>query len=224
MSEKITFIEPTYRRPDISEERFHYHWRAIHGPIGAAMANVGGYIQLHRVVPGLEGLIPLTCPGIVEAWFESEAAMLRTYDDPVYLEQAKPDNEHYVDIPRASRFFGTEEVVVAGDDEARNGVKALVLLERRADVEPEQFVAAWRAWSDAVTEAAAPIRATRCPVLAEGPGSTAGFDGIELLAWPTLAELEAAWSASVVPLLPQLAAFADLTGCAGWAGEEFLMK
>jgi hypothetical protein len=224
LPEKLKFIEPTYRRPDISVERFHYHWRAIHGPIGAALASVGGYIQLHRVVPGLPGLLPLGCEGISDSWFPSVEAMEGTYDDPVYQERAKPDNDYYADVNRGAKLFAREEVVVAGGDERPDGVKAVVLLKRRDDVAAERFAEDWRAWSAEVVEAAGPVHAARCTTLTDGPRTTVPFDAVELLAWPTLAELEAAWDGVVRPLLPALGAFADLTVSAGWAGEEFHMK
>jgi hypothetical protein len=229
MADTIKFIEPSYRRPDISEERFHHHWRAVHGPMSAGLP-VGGIFQLHRIAPALPGLIPMRCEGVVEAWFEDEAAVNRTFADAVYLDQARPDNAAYLDSTNNNRLFTREEVVRGRGDEDRDLVKAVVLLKRRDDVAPAAFAEAWHAWSAATIDAAAPVSASRCTVVRDGSRiqdwllEGARFDAVEILGWRTLAELESAWSATVRARLPLLGAFADLTSSAGFVGEEHRVK
>lgn len=226
MSREIKFIELVHRRPDISDERFHYHWRAIHGPIGAAMANVGGYLQLHRIAPALPGLIPAGCEGVVEAWFEDEAALRRNFDDPVYLTQAVPDQVHFLDRERKTGFLTYEHVVLAGEPDRSDAVKAVLLLKRAERTETERFDREARDAIAALVDAAAPAHATETLRYdGDAAGSTPAFDAVAFLAWSTLAELEAAWAApAVTDLLPDLAAFADLTRSRGFVGEQHRVK
>ena len=220
----MKLIELVYKRTDISDERFHYHWKVIHGPLGQGMVHLVRYIQLHRIAPALPGLPTLACEGIVEGWFKSMETVEATFVDPAYLEHTKPDEELFLEQDQLTAVFADEELLVPGAPDRPEGAKATLALRRRADVPAVQFLGAWRAFTERLIEVSEPVHVSRS-VAREAEyedGKQPCYDGFDFIAWENLETLERAWAADPVrDLLPSLGEFADLTRSAGHVAEEY---
>jgi hypothetical protein len=220
---EIKLIELVHKRPDISDERFHYHWKVVHGPLGQAMVHLIRYIQLHRVGPCLPGLPIVACEGIVEGWFSSLETLQATFVDPAYIDGTRPDEELFLDQARLTAILAREETLEAGAPDRPAGAKAVLLLKRRPDLDIDEFQTLWRVFGEELTAAASPWHAVRSvPLDTEYDVGEPAYDGFDFLAWPDLMTTERAWdSGPVRDLLPRLADFADLTRSAGFLAEEY---
>ena len=223
-SRYIKLIEFVHKRPDISDERFHYHWKVIHGPLGQGMVHLIRYIQLHRIAPSLPGLPTLECEGVVEGWFESMETVEKTFVDPAYLEHTLPDEELFLDQARLTAIFADEELLVPGTPDRPIGAKAMLSLRRRPDLSTEEFRQGWREFSERLIAAAHPVHFSRSvPRAAEyEEGRQPLYDGFDFVTWESLEALERAWSSDAVrALLPSLGDFADPSRSAGFVAEEY---
>jgi uncharacterized protein (TIGR02118 family) len=79
------------RRSDVSAERFAHEWRAVHGPLVAALPGVLGYRQnliTRREDPKgtAVGYAQMPIDGIVELWFENPEALNAAFASPAGVE------------------------------------------------------------------------------------------------------------------------------------------
>ena len=113
----IKVLELVPKRPDITVERFHYYWGVLHPRVSRRVRPMERYVQHHRIAAGLPGLPSLDVEGITEAWFRSYEAAQSGFQDPVFLNEGMPLMERYIDLPRSSWLFVTEEVLIDTVDE-----------------------------------------------------------------------------------------------------------
>ncbi len=75
------------RKPGISAEDFHSHWKNVHGPLVSRLPGLVRYIQHHVVsMPRAEyAQVDEPVDGIVETWWESEEALGRVQGSPELL-------------------------------------------------------------------------------------------------------------------------------------------
>lgn len=67
------------RRPDLSAEEFHRHWREVHAPLVWAMPGVRRYVQCRPVnIAGKEARYD----GIAEVWYDSLEDLQKTIGSP----------------------------------------------------------------------------------------------------------------------------------------------
>ncbi len=80
----IKFYFVLRKKPGISKEEFHQHWKTTHADIVRKLPGLVKYVQHHVVtVPRPEyaqGEDPID--GIVETWWESEEALARVKESP----------------------------------------------------------------------------------------------------------------------------------------------
>jgi hypothetical protein len=221
----ITFIEFLHRRGDISVERFHYHWRAIHGPMGAAMVNVDAYLQIHRVEPALPGLPSLGYIGIVQAWFSNRDALERNASDPIIAEVG-PDGDRFLDRDRSGHIFAEEELLTLDPNRTGPGIRAVLMLTRERGVDLDQFRYDVRDLTHSIAQASGADRASlnlRRQDMTE-PNAPA-FDAVACLSWPDLLVMERGWASSEIEaLLAQLPPTIEASTSAGLLGEEHWAK
>jgi hypothetical protein len=192
----IKVIVAIPKRPDISDEKFHAHWREPHGRLALRIKPIRRYVQAHRIpYPGL-GYAAGPYEGYAEVWFDTLQIALGLGQDPDYQRDLVPDEPKFIDVP-GLRFLMTEEdVALAGPPIGKDDryFKILQLVRRARESSPQTFRQEWAAdgTDDAPARAVGAVRHVRCRV-APGtePESGTGFDAVRELWWPSAAEFEA---------------------------------
>ncbi len=216
----IKFVELVFKRPDLTDERFHYHWRTVHGPIAARLTQMRRYVQLHRVLPWIPGLPAVACEGVVESWFDTLGDVEAIFADPAYLEGAKLDEPLFLDEARLDGYMTEEAVSQLHSDQP--GVKAVVMLRSRPDSDASAFKQRTRVWAEQLANA---TRVEDWGVSyvhqAEYGGGAPTFDAFVVLTFADLDQFESSWAEPpVVSTLRNIHTFADYPRCAGFVGEE----
>jgi len=202
------------RRPDVSREFFHEHWRTVHAGHALKLTTLRRYIQAHRLDVEVPGFAQSPYEGIPEVWWDDLAASEAIADDPDYINGAKGDEPTFIDMPRLETVNTREHAIVPGPDVVRDEpeVKLLLLLKRRADLPLEDFRARWPAEVEDVLTACARARrvgvATTLPETYEG-NSEPRYDGVAELSWPDLEAYESDWSECGSAIAAAVMAFCD---------------
>jgi uncharacterized protein (TIGR02118 family) len=93
------------RKPGMSKEDFHRHWREVHGPL--VVETLGqylvGYEQYHRLPEGMGS--GDEWDGIAIQRYESEDAFLAFLNDPAYAEKIAADEQDFMDHGRVVWFI-----------------------------------------------------------------------------------------------------------------------
>lgn len=90
------FVVPT--RPDVPVDEAVDHWEQRHGAVFAATPHLAGYVQ-HR--PSRSDQHRLGGRVCAEAWFDDRDAESRAWGSDHYRDVVTPDEERFVDRPRA---------------------------------------------------------------------------------------------------------------------------
>lgn len=92
---KVLYLIP--KRPDISDEQFHRHWREVHAPLALSLPGLHCYVQSHRIKhPGFG----LSCPA------ERAAA------SPEFRVEQLNDAQQFVDVEHLEGFVAEENRVI----------------------------------------------------------------------------------------------------------------
>jgi len=93
------------RKPGMSKEDFHRHWRERHGPL--VVETLGkhllGYEQYHRLPDGMGS--GDEWDGIAIQRYESEEAFMAFLNDPAYAEKIAPDEQQFMDHGKVVWFI-----------------------------------------------------------------------------------------------------------------------
>jgi uncharacterized protein (TIGR02118 family) len=112
----IKVIVAIIRKPGMSPEAFHAHWRTQHAQLvsgsKAARRYIRRYVQAHTLMSEYANGEP-AFDGIAELWFDSIEDRDGFYSDPEYLATVKPDESRFADMTR-TQFIVTEEEAVLG--------------------------------------------------------------------------------------------------------------
>ena len=129
------------KRPDISVEKFHAHWRDPHGEISKRITTIRRYVQAHRLAEPPPGLPQSIYEGVAEAWFDDVQTGLSMGEDPNYIEGAGADEPNFIDLPNLTFLFTREHVITEGPavHVDTQGVKLLHLINRAQGVDKASF-------------------------------------------------------------------------------------
>ena len=97
MIKLICFVK---RKPGMSEEDFHKHWREVHGPLVASTKSgqhAIRYEQNHRATEAQEHLGASAYDGVTIQWYESVADFEASIREDDYAEIAA-DIEKFMDV------------------------------------------------------------------------------------------------------------------------------
>ena len=129
------------RRPDLTAQQFHEHWRTIHLELALKIKTTRRYVQLHRTEPSLPGFPSSSIDGVAETWLDDLETFLARGGDPNYAEHAGRDEENFLDAPHIERVRTIEDVRRPGPLVARDTplVKGIVFIGRGGGVDGDTF-------------------------------------------------------------------------------------
>lgn len=187
------------KKPDISHEQFHRHWREVHAPLALRIQTLRRYVQSHRLPHQIAGFSSAPYEGLAEVWFDNveTAAGLRT--NPEYLEGAYKDEPNFIETSGLTFLLTRENVVVAGPAFAKDtpAVKGVFLVKRKPGMTVAEFQEYWRhRHAPLVPRTPHLVRYVQCHVLPETYESDTppAYDGVAELWWPDLEKFKASWA------------------------------
>jgi uncharacterized protein (TIGR02118 family) len=179
-------------RDDITVEKFHSHWRDIHGPLATRITTIRGYIQSHAVREGPSGLPQAIYRGIAEVWFDDLDTALGMGADPDYVNGCGADESNFIDQSRLSFLFTNQEVPLGGPAMAPDSpeTKAILLLDVGGDA------GAWTPTAVVDHALALPGLSFLSVSVSDGVLRQDGqpFDAVVELSWPDVAGFDTAWA------------------------------
>lgn len=103
------------RRPDMTAEDFHTHWREHHGPLIAGTPVLSRHILRYEQHPrhhpgGLSGSAGID--GVAVQWFESMDHFRAFITDPAYAELVAVDEQRFLDTDQLTYLITDEPNVV----------------------------------------------------------------------------------------------------------------
>lgn len=192
------------RRPDISRQEFHDHWRHPHGTLGRRIGPLRGYVQSHQIECGLLDTRQHVFDGVGEAWIDSAADLGEFAKDPIYVNHLVADELMFVDRPNLKSLVTQEEMLVL--EHSARGIDIADRLwspsETPLSIKLLQFIetAGPNGWeSDADAELGlelGALRHARCKPVPELNPSPPPFLGVRELWWPTRSAFEKGAGAS----------------------------
>jgi hypothetical protein len=188
------------RRPDISKQYFHDHWRHPHGTLGRRISTFRGYVQSHQIHSELLGPDQTRFEGCAEVWFDNVSDAATFPSEPIYMRDIIPDEPLFVDMPKLRFAFTHEEVLVSGPDlreKISDGNAAWRTDNRPVSVKLLQFIieangdSPWDTNEDALLgRRIGALRHVRCRPVAELHPEGSFVVGIRELWWPTQWDME----------------------------------
>lgn len=215
----IRFFSLLPRRPDVSSQEFHDHWRHPHGTMGRLIPGLVDYLQAHQVHTDLLGDGQAEYEGVAIAAFDSPETAAGLVTEPQYVDHVVPDEPLFQDLSRTAFFSTDEEFLVpllhAGEG-THEADAAWNVLERPTSFQLLQFVhldgnADWAGDDDAeLGRRTGAFRHARNHPNAAVHGDEPPFRGARQLWWPT-------WSAFHDGVRADREAFDRLVSRAGHA-------
>jgi hypothetical protein len=191
----IKFFGLIPRRPDISSEEFHDHYRHPHGTLGRRIPGFRGYVQAHQFTSPLLGDDQAIYEAVAEVWFDTVGDGVRLGEDKHYLEHLQPDEPLFVDMDNLKWLYATEEVVLSGPDPDGDAPLAQRLLQgfhvdRPVTIKVLHFAAEAGEAPDAASLGA--LRHVRCLPHTDvhDTDSPPAFAEVHELWWPTAWDFE----------------------------------
>ena len=185
------------KKPDISLEQFHRHWREVHAPLALRIKTLKRYVQAHRIPAAVDGFSASPYEGLAEIWFEDLQTGLGLGDDPDYIGGAFADEPNFISDDGPSFLMTRENVVVAGPEVAKDtpGVKATILAKRKPGLSVDEFQDYWRTTHAALVPKTPGLqRYVQSHVAPETYEAGApAYDGVAELWWTDMAAFEHGW-------------------------------
>lgn len=204
------------RKPDLSRQQFHRHWREVHAPLARRIKTLRRYVQSHRLPDAIPGVREAPYEGIAEIWFDDLETGLGLGSDPDYLEGAYRDEPNFIAKEGPTFLMTRENIVVPGPALAADapGVKAVFLLKRKPGMSVTAFQDYWRNKHAPLVPRTPGLRHyVQCHVAPELYQSdpAPAFDGVAELSWSDLESFRSAWASDAfrVEQLPDAANFLD---------------
>lgn len=188
------------RKPGISKQYFHDHYRHPHGTMGRRISFMRAYTQSHQFDSDLLGEEQSRFEACAEVWMDNSYAALNFGTEPNYTEHVLPDEPLFVDLDKLEWCFSFEEVIFGGvdwnDSEAGYGDKLFRLDTRPMSVKLLQFVISnaernWDGEDDVeLGRKIGALRHVRCRPSPEVHPDGAFCIGVRELYWPTRLDME----------------------------------
>ena len=106
---KIFYLIP--KRPDLSDEQFHRHWREVHAPLALRLPGLRRYVQCHVLPETYAGSTP-TYDGVAELWWPDLASLEKAALSPEFRVEQLNDARQFVDVDHLEGFAAEENRVI----------------------------------------------------------------------------------------------------------------
>ncbi|MET0545224.1 MAG: EthD domain-containing protein [Caulobacterales bacterium] len=186
------------RRPDVSVQYFHDHYRHPHGTLGRGISTMRAYVQSHQIHSDLLGPTQTHFEACAEVWFDCVQDAKDFPNEPIYVRDLIPDEPLFVDMDKLRFCFATEEILKSGPDIRDTvGDTQWRLDTRPLSVKLLQFVQTeggdrWDQDNDLdLSNRIGAFRHVRCRPNPELHPDGAFVVGIRELWWPTQFDMEA---------------------------------
>jgi len=207
------------KKPGLTDEQFHAHWRDPHGTLTATLPYFKRYIQNHGIgsVPTLPGLAPTPYLGIPTVWVDQLSDLEAAVADPRYAPLDRDVDELYIREKAAWLFTREYSRCASPGAKAFAPIKAQVFIKRKpgtADFEQNMALFAKTLGSlpgVVGLTAALPLQGAGEPL----------FDGVVEVSFEDQADFEAAWTADGPDdALAILDTFGDRAASRGFLARE----
>jgi len=207
------------KKPGLTDEQFHAHWRDPHGTLTTRLPYFRRYIQNHGIgsVPTLPGLAPTPYLGIPTVWVDRLSDLEAAGADPLYAPLDRDIDELYI-RDQAAWLFTREFVRCASPaDRAFVPVKAQVFVRQRPGIPDfERHLAEF-----AKSVGSLPGVIGLSAALPVDSGDAPMFDGVVEVSFADQAQFEAAWGKDgPADALALLDSFADRAASRGFLAQE----
>jgi uncharacterized protein (TIGR02118 family) len=186
------------KKPGVSEEFFHRHWREIHGPLALRIKALRRYQQCHRIAPAIPGFETVPYDGVADIWFDSLKVIEDFPTNPDYVNGALADEPNFIDQLQLAFLATREHVIIEGPRIAKDTplVKALFLLRRLKGMSVADFQAYWlHEHAPQIPRDAGVVRYVQCHQLPETYAtSSPAYDGSAELYFENVAAFQAYWN------------------------------
>jgi hypothetical protein len=111
---KIKLFGLIPRRPDLTPEQFHDHYRHPHGTMGRHISTMRGYVQSHQIHTDRLGKDQARFEAVAEVWLDNERDALEFRNEPFLVKYILEDEPRFVDMEKLKFLVSTEEVLASG--------------------------------------------------------------------------------------------------------------
>ena len=188
------------RKPGITQQYFHDHYRHPHGTMGRRISTMMAYTQSHHFHSDLLGDDQTYFEACAEVWLDRPQDAIDFGKEPNYVEHVLDDEPLFVDLEKLEFLFSEEEVLQGGvdwnDPEATYGDKLFRLDTRPISVKFLQFIISngdkpWDQDNDLeLGQKICALRHVRCRPNAVVHPDGAFAIGVRELYWPTQLAME----------------------------------
>jgi len=180
------------RRPELSVESFHEHWRTTHARLITALPGIRRYVQNHTLPSAYRKGEP-AFDGVAESWFEDTGAMKALASTPQYA-AVLADEPNFIDRASMGAII-TEEHVIKEEPAREGGVKTVDLVTHKPGMPIDAFFKYWREDHGSLCAAGPAIRRyvqshTRRSIY--DSGRTPAYDGAAMMWFDDMETLRAA--------------------------------
>jgi hypothetical protein len=102
------------RRPGLTPEQFHDHYRHPHGTIGRHMSTMRGYVQSHQIHTDRLNADQTRFEAVAEVWLDNDKDAREFRKEPILVKYLIDDEPKFVDMPNLKFMISTEEVLASG--------------------------------------------------------------------------------------------------------------
>ena len=182
------------RRPDLTSQQFHDHYRHPHGTTGRYMDTMRRYVQSHQIHTDLLGTGQARFDAIAELWFDNEKDTVGFREHPIIVKYIIEDEPRFIDMEKL-QFMITDEEVIRSRPAASDGLSDADTMwspdDRPFSIKLLHFAAAgktdWTSENDEVLgKKIGALRHVRCWPRQSVHGDTPPYAGVQELWWPTL--------------------------------------
>jgi uncharacterized protein (TIGR02118 family) len=217
------------KKPGLSDEQFHNHWRDVHGPLGLKINGLRRYVQSHRSRHDFPGYEQCPFSGVAEIWFDDLESLQNLRDEPSYINHAQADEPNFIDTSALIFLATREHVFIEGPKIEKDTalLKAVFLLKRRQDMTVEEFQDYWiNVHAPLIPRDAGIVRYVQCHQAPETyAAGTPAYDGVAELTFNDMTGFEAYWLSDRIQKIFAADApmFLDGENCAAFLAEETRM-
>lgn len=127
------------RKPSLSKDAFHAHWKDRHGPIAKQIPQLSRYLQSHQIPD-----VGFECgfDGVAEGWVKDFKTLETLRTGKEYVNEALVDERNFIDHKRTDWLVTRDRPILDGPI-VEGQVKNVTLLRRKNGMSVKEFREYW---------------------------------------------------------------------------------